>query len=145
MGQLSFPLSAKVYLDTSPIIYSVEKHADYWQILVSLWQSLKNSEIEVFTSELTLLETLVQPLKQNNQILVAAYETLLTQTEIKLLPISREVLREAANLRAVQNLKTPDAIHAATAFSANCEYLITNDNGFKRLSNINIITLSDLI
>lgn len=145
MGQLSFPLSAKVYLDTSPIIYSVEKHADYWQILVPLWQSLKNSEIEVFTGELTLLETLVQPLKQNNQILAAAYETLLTNTEIKLLPISREVLREAANLRAVQNLKTPDAIHAATAFSANCEYLITNDNGFKRLSNINIITLSDLI
>lgn len=145
MGQLSFPLSAKVYLDTSPIIYSVEKHADYWQILVPLWQSLKNSGIEVFTSELTLLETLVQPLKQNNQILAAAYESLLTQTEIKLLPISREILREAANLRAVQNLKTPDAIHAATAFSANCEYLITNDNGFKRLSNINIITLSDLI
>ena len=38
-----------------------------------------------------------------------------------------------------------NAIHAATAFSANCEYLITNDNGFKRLSNINVITLDDLI
>lgn len=145
MGQLSFPLNAKVYLDTSPVIYSVEKHADYWQILVSLWQSLKAREIEVFTSELTLLETLVQPIKQNNQTLMTAYESLLTATDIRLLPISLDVLRESANLRATQNLKTPDAIHAATAFSANCEYIVTNDDGFKRLSNINIITLDDLI
>jgi hypothetical protein len=68
LGQLSFPLAARIYLDTSPVIYSVEKHADYWQILVSLWQSLKSGKIEVVTSELTLLETLVQPIRQNNQI-----------------------------------------------------------------------------
>jgi predicted nucleic acid-binding protein len=134
-----------VYLDTSPIIYSVEKHIDYWQLLSTLWQSLKAGEIEVYTSELTLLETLVQPFKQNNQTLISAYESLLTTTEINLLPISLDILRESAKLRAVQNLKTPDAIHAATAFSANCNYLITNDDGFKRVSNINIVILSDLI
>ncbi len=136
---------AKVYLDTSPIIYSVEKHTDYWQILTTLWQSLKSQEIEVFTSELTLLETLVQPIKQNNQTLISAYESLLTTTEINLLPISLDILRESANFRATQNLKTPDAIHAATAFSANCEYLITNDDGFKRVSNINVIILREVI
>jgi predicted nucleic acid-binding protein len=67
LGQLSFPLFAKVYLDTSPIIYNVGKHIDYWQLLSTLWQSLKTGEIEVYTSELTLLETLVQPFKQNNR------------------------------------------------------------------------------
>lgn len=145
MGQLSFPLFSKVYLDTSPIIYSVEKHIDYWQLLTTLWQSLKQGEIEVFTSQLTLLETLVQPIKQNNQTLISAYESLLTITEINLLPITIDILRESANLRATKNLKTPDAIHAATAFSANCDYLITNDDGFKRLSNINVVILSELI
>jgi predicted nucleic acid-binding protein len=92
-----------------------------------------------------LLETLVQPIKQNNQTLISAYESLLNTTEINLLPISLDILRESAKLRATQNLKTPDAIHAATAFSANCDYLITNDDGFKRVSNINIVILSDLI
>ncbi len=145
MGQLSFPPNAKVYLDTAPIIYSVEKHADCWQILISLWQSLKDEEIEVFTSELTLLETLVQPIKQNNQILISAYESLLTATEISLVPINLDILRESANLRATENLKTPDAIHAATAFFSNCSYFVTNDNGFKRLSNIHVIILDDLI
>jgi predicted nucleic acid-binding protein len=145
LGQLTFPLYAKVYLDTSPIIYSVEKHADYWELLTTLWKSLKEGEIEVFTSELTLLETLVQPIKQNNRTLISTYESLLTTTEINLLPISLDILRESANFRATQNLKTPDAIHAATAFSANCDYLISNDDGFKRVSNINVVILSDAI
>ncbi len=120
MGQLSFPPLAKVYLDTAPIIYSVEKHADYWQILFPLWNSLKNDEIEVFTSQLTLLETLVQPISQNNLSLVSAYESLLTKTDIKLEPVNLNILRRAADFRAANNLKTPDAIHASTAIAANC-------------------------
>lgn len=145
MGQLAFPLNSKVYLDTSPIIYSVEKHTDYWQILLPLWQLLKSGEIEVYTSELALLETLVQPIKQNNQTLISSYETLLTQTDIRLLPVDLNILRKSANLRATQNFKTPDAIHASTASSATADYFITNDNGFRRISNINVIILSDLI
>ena len=57
-------------------------------MLISLWLSLKANEIEVFTSELTLLETLVQPIKQNNQSLISAYESLLTKTDVKLEPVS---------------------------------------------------------
>jgi len=145
LGQLTFPPSSKVYLDTAPIIYSVEKHADYWQNLVSLWQLLKSGEIEVITSELTLLETFVQPIRQNNKILIAAYETLLTKTEIELFPITLDVLRESANLRAAENLKTPDAIHAATAAAANCQYLLTNDPIFKRIQTLDVIVLSNLL
>lgn len=145
MGQLSFPPLAKVYLDTAPIIYSVEKHADFWQILIPLWNALKAKEIEVFTSQLTLLETLVQPIRQNNKSLIAAYESLLTKTDVKLEPISLAVLRQAADFRAANNLKTPDAIHASTAIAANCSYFVTNDNGFKRLSNFNVVVLNEII
>lgn len=145
MGQLSFPPLAKVYLDTAPIIYSVEKHANYWQILIPLWNALRAKEIEIFTSELALLEALVQPIRQNNKSLVAAYETLLTQTDVKLEPISLAVLRQAADLRAANNLKTPDAVHASTAIAASCSYFVTNDDGFKRLSNFNIVILSEII
>ena len=145
MGKLTIPKNSKVYLDTVAIIYSVEKHADYWKCLIPFWQSLKAGQIAAYTSELTLLETLVQPLKLNNQNLVSAYETLLTKTDIFPVPISQDILRQSAELRAGQNFKTPDAIHAATAFSANCDYFITNDRGFNRLTNINVIILSDII
>ena len=134
-----------VYFDTAPIIYSVEKHDDYWHLLLPLWQLLGSGEIRIVTSELTLLECLVQPIKQNNQSLITAYETLLTKTEIELFPVSSNILREAANLRARQNLKTPDAIHSATAQAANCAYLLTNDSAFRRLSKLQVIILSELI
>lgn len=145
MGQLDYLRGERVYFDTAPIIYSVEKHNEYWFLLLPLWQFLKSQDIEIVTSELTLLETLVQPIKQNNQTLVSAYETLLKHTEIEVIPINFDILRESANLRANQNFKTPDAIHSATAQSANCTYLLTNDAGFRRLSSLPIIVMSDLI
>jgi predicted nucleic acid-binding protein len=46
------------------------------------------------------------------------------QLRFSLLPISLDILRESANVRVTQNLKTQDAIHAATAFLANCDYLL---------------------
>lgn len=97
------------------------------------------------TSELTLLETLVQPVRQNNQTLISSYENLLTKTEIELAPITADILRSAATLRARQNFKTPDAIHSATAYASNCDFFVTNDDGFKRLANIEVIILSDLL
>ena len=145
MGELSFPSGSRIYLDTAPIIYSVEKIAVYWPFLRTLWQTAKSKEVEIVTSELTLLETLVQPIREDHQNLIAAYETLLTKTDIGLYPITLEILRASAKLRATHNFKTPDAIHSATALTSNCNYLIANDAGFRRLANIDVIILSDLL
>ncbi|MGI8468842.1 MAG: type II toxin-antitoxin system VapC family toxin [Pyrinomonadaceae bacterium] len=69
----------------------------------------------------------------------------MTKTDVRLEPINRVILRQAADLRAIQNLKTPDAVHASTAIASNCSYFVTNDNGFKRLSNFNVVVLSEII
>lgn len=144
MGQLSIPSGSLVYIDTAPVIYSVEKHTDYWDLLIPLWQAAKEGEIELFTSGLTLLEVLVQPLRQEKTGLVSAYEDLLTNTEIILQSITIEILRKAAGLRASENFKTPDAIHAASALASRCTHFVTNDPTFKRLSIINAVILRDL-
>ena len=145
MGQLSFPPSARVYLDTAPFIYSVEKHVDYWSMLKGLWRSVQANDLAVVTSELTLLETLVQPIRENNQTLIEAYQTLLTKTEVVLFPITTEVLRASADLRALHNFKTPDAIHAATALTSGCGFLVTNDDVFRRLANIEVVLLGEFV
>lgn len=145
MERLTFPRGSRVYLDTAPIIYSVEEHESYWSVLQPLWAFLKNGEIEVVTSELSMLETLVVPLRNEDADLITAYETLLTASQVELIPINTSVLRTAAELRAKQNLKTPDAIHASTASLSNCDLLISNDEGFRRLTTIDVIILSDLI
>lgn len=145
MGTLNIPASSLVYVDTSPVIYSVEKFPEYVPLLAPLWLRLQAREIEIVSSELILMETLVLPLRNSNSSLINAYEQLLISSEMRLIPISQSILREAANLRATTNLKTPDAIHAATALSVNCNQFITNDKGFRNIPGLPVAILSDVL
>jgi predicted nucleic acid-binding protein len=77
---------------------------------------------------------------------VSQYERALLGTELRLIPIDQATLREAARLRAsLPGLRTPDAIHAATARAAGCALLVTNDTGFRRVPGVNLTLLDDLI
>jgi predicted nucleic acid-binding protein len=111
MGQLTLPTAASVYIDTQIMIYTVEANPAYFDLLQPLWEKFQTSELEILTSELTLMETLVFPLKQTNTVLANDYEQLLEHSEIQLIPIQRSILKNAAHLRTTTNLKTPDAIH----------------------------------
>ena len=145
MGTLNVPAAGVVYVDTAPIIYSVEKHPDYWALLQPLWVASQAGQIVPATSELTLLETLVLPLKQGNSALVMDYEDILTNPQMWLLPITSNILYQAAHLRARHNFKTPDALHAATALASGCVQLITNDAIFRRVPGLNVVVLHELV
>ncbi len=136
MGTLNIPASSLVYVDTSIVIYSVEKFPEYLLLLEPLWFKLQTGEIEIISSELILMESLVMPLRNADTLLINAYEQLLVSSEIRLVPISQSILRQAANLRATTNLKTPDAIHAATALSVNCNQFLTNDKGLRNVPGL---------
>jgi len=123
----------------------VEKHADYWALMQPVWATSQAGQISVIVSELALLETLVAPLKQTDALLITAYERLLTKTEVRMLPITAQILREAAGLRAQFNLKTPDAIHAASALNHGCDLFVTNDPIFRRVPNLKVEILNELI
>ncbi len=144
MGSLNLPSSGVVYVDTAPVIYSVEQHPDYLALLDPLWAASESGQIQVVSSELILVEALTGALKRNDPQLVADYERVLTASEMRLMPISAALLRDAARLRASVNLKTPDAIHAATALASRCAQLITNDRDLKRVSALNVVVLNEL-
>ena len=145
MGSLTVPSSGLVYLDTNPIIYSVERHPAYWPLLQPLWQAAKGRTIEIVSSDLALLETLVGPLKAGDTALATAYEQLFQQAQTRLLPITHAILREAAGLRATTRLKTPDALHAATARQVGCALFITNDAAFRGAVTLPLVILDDLL
>jgi predicted nucleic acid-binding protein len=145
MGTLSIQVPSLIYLDTSPVIYSVEKFPEYVSLLAPLWLRLQVGEIEIVSSELILMETLVLPLRNSDSILINAYEQLLISSEMRLIPISQSILRQAANLRAKNNIKTPDAIHAATALSVSCNQFITNDKGFHNVPGLPVVILSEIL
>lgn len=145
MGSLTVPSAGLVYLDANPIIYSVEQHPVYWPLLQPLWLAAKGKSIEIVSSDLTLMEVLVGPLKSGGAALVKAYEQLFRQAQTRLLPITQPILRRAAQLRATTNLKTPDALHAATAIDAGCALFVTNDVGFRVVAGLPLVVLDDVL
>jgi predicted nucleic acid-binding protein len=119
MGQLVIPSGSKVYIDTSVLIYTLEVNRDYFSLLQPLWIKFQTGEIELISSELILMEVLVLPLRNNNESLVSDYEQLLLNSAMQLVPIEQSILRQAANLRATNSLKTPDL------FMLRLQYLLT--------------------
>jgi predicted nucleic acid-binding protein len=144
VGELALPTAGMVYLDAAAVIYSVEQIAPYDGLLAPLWQAASAAQFVVVSSELTLLEVLVKPVREGKQQLVQRYRTLLTATsEVHLAPIDRAILDEATRIRASHALKTPDAIHAATALRLGCALFVTNDPAFRRVPGLPVTVLDD--
>ena len=145
MGALTLPASGIVYIDTMTLIYTVERYPAYWPLLEPMWQAAQAGTIEIVSSELPLLESLVGPLKKGDPALEQAYEQALLGTEMRLQSITQSILREAARLRATTKLRTPDALHAATGQQVRCVLFVTNDVGFRGVPGLPVVILDDLL
>ena len=146
MGALILPTGGTVYLDTQILIYSVETQPAYWPYLRPVWEAARNGQFMLTSSDLALLEALVDPLKLGDTRLAAAYEAVMHSADMRLLPITPDVLREAARLRATRgSLRTPDAIHAATALVFNCTLFLSNDVGFRSVPGLPLMLLDEAI
>lgn len=128
MTSLSGPL---IYLDTNILIQLFESGYEDRKIIRGLIAAAKSKSF--VTSELTLAESLVEPLRNRDVQLVNLYENWTISNQVlEVVPVQREILRHAAILRAQRrSLKLPDAIHLATALEAGCDVFLTNE---KRLN-----------
>lgn len=146
MGHLVLPEAGIVCLDTSAVIYAVEGIEPFASLLAPLWKHARDGMVEIGGSQLLLLESLVKPVRDGDSQTEDIYREVLTGTEeFHLLPITLEVLELAIQLRAEHRLRTPDAIHAATALIAGCIQFLTNDVHFRRVKNLPVIVLGDYV
>lgn len=145
MGSLALPTSGVVYVDASMIIYRVERIEPYLRVSGPLWDALDASVQQVVTSELSVLEVLVKPLRSGDAALTSLFQRVMYHTlGFACLPITRQILEEAARLRALNGLRTPDAIHAAMAMMNGCTLFITNDIAFRRVPGLPVAVLSEI-
>jgi len=142
---IALPTSGDVYVDTCSVIYAVERIEPFFSASAPLWAALSAGRQSVVTSELALMEVLVKPLRIGDAGLVTLYRNVLLSTVgLTCLPVGLAVLEAAAGLRARHNLKTPDAIHAATALQAGCVMFVTNDAAFRKVPGLNVEVLSEV-
>jgi len=146
VGALILPADGRVHIDANILIYRVEALEPYAKASLPLWEALHRGDCEVITSALTLLEVLVRPLRERNDAIAMIFRDLLLDTAgFVCVPIDRDILELAATLRAEHRLKTPDAIHAATALRSGASMFLTNDQGFTRVAGLNAVILGEII
>jgi predicted nucleic acid-binding protein len=135
----------RVLIDTSVWIYHLENHPEFGPPAGRVIESLEEGRFRGIASELTLLELTVRPLQLGRQDVADHYEVLLDYfPNLEIVPISSEILLDAAGLRARQKLRTPDAIQLATGIRASATLAVTNDKLWRSVPLIETALLADL-
>lgn len=136
-----------VCIDTSPFIYHFEANARYASLTKELFSLLRAGTVTGCSSYLTLLEILVVPFRESRSDLVATYEQALTSSpNLSLVPIDRQVVTQAAEIRGQYGLKSPDAIQVASGVVRRAELFITNDGRIpSNVHGMKILTLDDVL
>ena len=128
MGLMTDLGPGSVALDTAIFIYFIEEDPRFLPLIDPLFREADDGTRELVTSALTLLEVLVVPLRVSNRAVADRYEALLTRSRgIRLVALTQDQLRAAAQIRATTGVKTPDALQLVAAIGTGCQTFLTND------------------
>jgi predicted nucleic acid-binding protein len=95
----------------------------------------------VVISELTRLECRVKPLREGETNILDDFDRFFNESVGAILPLSREVMDRATDIRARYGFKTPEAIHLAAANVSGCDVFLTNDRRLDRFVELPIEVL----
>ena len=145
MGLLNVINGGSVFIDTAAFIYFVERSPAYVDTLRPVFNAIDAGELHAITSIITYSEVLVLPCRQGNQDLIEKYESLLLDTpSLTIVPFNLKLAKRTAEIRATHGLKTPDAIQWATATRYGVKFFLTNDRGFQRFLEPQVLVMEDL-
>ncbi|MBS1553688.1 MAG: PIN domain-containing protein [Bacteroidetes bacterium] len=137
----------KIFFDTSPFIYLLEDHQNYSvpvrNFIVDEYLVFESS---LLTSTITYAEFFVKPKANSDQALIEKFKNKIKEFHFKVFDITAQIAEFSCDLRvAYQFLKTADALQLATAISCGSNKFLTNDYQLKRIKEIEVITIEDLI
>lgn len=123
-------------------LYFLEAHPRFPRVLNQLFAEVEARELNAITSELTLAEVLVKPLQDRNSVLESlCFQFICNRGGLRVRPVDKQILVEAARIRAVHGLRLPDAIHIATALDTGCQVLLTNDRRLRKVGDLEVFYL----
>jgi predicted nucleic acid-binding protein len=137
---------ADAAVDTAAFIYFIEEDPKYLPIVEPLFLEVDAGKRRVVTSALTLFEVLVVPYRAGDAALAQRYEALLTRSRgVRLVDVTREQLKAAAQLRAATGVKVPDALQMTAALTERCTTLVTNDRRLPRVPGLRVLQLKSFL
>lgn len=136
---------SRLYLDTAPFIYFLEKSSLYFDKIRDFFIRCKNQDIPLVTSAMTVEEYCVFPLSQHDSQAVSNFDAFLNGMHVAVVPADKDIALKAAKIRAeYKGFKALDAVHLATALSGGCSAFITNDRQLRQMREIPVFTMDNL-
>ena len=126
-------------------IYQLEANARSLALTDQIFTWIERPGGKAVTSTITMTELLVQPYRAADQQADEFYVLLSTYPNLEWIAPNLEIADRAAKLRALHGLRTPDALHAATAVHAGATGLVTNDPVFERVKDFETLLLDKLL
>lgn len=133
------------FLDASAVIYAVEGSAAWAEALKHQLRQLARSEqastggLQLAISRLSWLECRVGPLRRRDAGALARFDAFFLHPDLEWVELSPAVVERAAHLRAEHNLRTPDALQAASCLQLAADaVMVTGDAGFQRVPSLRL-------
>lgn len=129
----------RIYLDSVVVIYLVEQPTHFGQLATQAYLALNPTVL--VGNELLRMECLVVPRRANDPQREADFEQFFRHYP-PFVPLDRPVFEQAIDLRAKYVfLKTPDALHLATAIVSGCDAFVTNEPKLARVQEIRVVLI----
>lgn len=123
----------KIYLDAYLYIYYFEAHPQFGRKVTQLFEDAERGSHLIVASPLVLHEIMSgiydNPKLESEEL----YSLIVTHPGVSWVDYSIEIADLSAHLRAKAKLRTPDAIHLATAIHSECQNFVTNDKKLEKL------------
>ncbi len=135
----------RIYIDTSPYIYYLEKNPQYSDKVKNFFMQGYNTGKEFVTSTITVEEYAIVPYREKNKKLLDDFDRLLEDTGTDILDITKPIAKKAAEIRACYSkFKAMDALQLAAAVVSGCNVFLTNDKQLRQFMEIMVMTMDDL-
>jgi predicted nucleic acid-binding protein len=128
----------RIYLDACVIIYLIEAHPQFGQLVARRIAALRTPQSVIVSSRLSKLECLTLPHREANSRLIALYEAFFQARDFEWVDVSEDVVEAALRLRATYNLKTPDSLHLASSLTTNADIFLTGDVALARCRPVQV-------
>jgi predicted nucleic acid-binding protein len=139
------------FLDASAVIYGVEGDPEWAEALKRELGRLAAAEeasaegLQLAISRLSWLECRVGPLRRRDASALARFDAFFQHADLQWVELSPAVVEQATLLRAEHNLRTPDALQAASCLQLGSgAVMVTGDVGFQRVPALRLALLTSL-
>ena len=136
----------RIAIDSRIFIYELEANSTYSLFSNRVFDWLERPGSSAITSTITMVELLVQPYRDGDRGRVDdCFGILARFPNLRWVAPDLDVADLAARMRARYRLKTPDAVQAATAIHESVSGFLTNDPGFRRVAEMDVFLLDDVL